>query len=186
MLSRLGRIFGVSVADDDAIAREAADYRVLFVCMGNICRSPTAEGVFRGLLTAEAPELKVFVDSAGTHAYHAGEPPDPRACRAAERRGVDLMGLRARRVAEEDFTRFDLILAMDALNLATLEERCDPEYRERLKLFLDYSSQRKGDDVPDPYYGGTRGFERVLDLVEEASSGLIAHLRTQASIKSAQ
>ena len=175
---RLGRMLGMlERATDDEVTPESAEHRILFVCMGNICRSPTAEGVFRQLLKQHAPEFKIYVDSAGTHAYHVGEPPDPRAVRAAERRGIDLTGLRARRVADEDFERFDLILAMDALNHTTLEQRCAGPLRERIKLFLEFSTAHKGLDVPDPYYGGTGGFERVLDMVEEASLGLIEHLR---------
>lgn len=180
MLTRIGRMLGMLEKDGDEeieITAESADHRILFVCMGNICRSPTAHGVFSHVLKTHAPELKVFVDSAGTHAYHVGEPPDPRAARAAQRRGVGIEHLRARRVADEDFARFDLILAMDSLNRAALEERCDPKLHERIRLFLEFSSRRSGLDVPDPYYGGTGGFERVLDMVEEASLGLLEHLR---------
>jgi protein-tyrosine phosphatase len=147
--------------------------------MGNICRSPTAEGVFRAYVREHAPELNVYVDSAGTHAFHAGEPPDARARRAAERRGIDLSGLRARRIADEDFAQFDLIVAMDLLNLETLRDRCPIEHHERLRLMLDFAQQPSVQEVPDPYYGGLHGFERVLDLVEEASVGLLAHLRTR-------
>ncbi|NNE20839.1 MAG: low molecular weight phosphotyrosine protein phosphatase [Myxococcales bacterium] len=146
--------------------------------MGNICRSPTAEGVFRHLATKEAPDLAVHVDSAGTHAYHLGEPPDQRAQRAAERRGVSLASLRARRVIEDDFSRFDLILAMDELNVAILREHCPQEYSARIGLFLDYAPQLGRIEVPDPYYGGSNGFELVLDLVEEASRGLLSQLQT--------
>lgn len=158
---------------------EMADYRLLFVCMGNICRSPTAEGSFRSYVSERAPELKIHVDSAGTHAYHSGEPPDARARRAAERRGIDLSALRARRVAEEDFERFDLILAMDLLNLETLRDRCPVEHHGRLHLLLDFAQQTEVREVPDPYYGGLHGFERVLDLIEEANAGLLEHLRTR-------
>jgi protein-tyrosine phosphatase len=161
----------------DADEREP-DARILFVCMGNICRSPTAEGVFRHLATKEAPDLAVHVDSAGTHAYHLGEPPDQRAQRAAERRGVSLASLRARRVIEDDFSRFDLILAMDELNVAILREHCPQEYSARIGLFLDYAPQLGRIEVPDPYYGGSNGFELVLDLVEEASRGLLSQLQT--------
>ena len=151
--------------------------RVLFVCMGNICRSPTAEGVFRTLLEKHAPELEVHIDSAGTHAYHVGQPPDPRACRAAERRGIDLTTQRARQVAPDDFEFFELVLAMDELNAAALRERAPPEYHERIRLFLEFAPNAGRTDVPDPYYGGSVGFEYVLDLVEQASLGLIDHLR---------
>ena len=159
---------------------EIADHRLLFVCMGNICRSPTAEGAFREFVRVHAPDLNIHVDSAGTHAYHSGEPPDARARRAAERRGIDLSELRARRVVDEDFQRFDLILAMDLLNFETLRDRCPDEYHSRLHLLLDFSKQSSVQEVPDPYYGGLHGFERVLDLIEAASAGLLEHLRTRS------
>ena len=151
--------------------------QVLFVCMGNICRSPTAEGVFKETLCKRAPDLAVHVDSAGTHAYHVGEPPDHRACRAAARRGIDLSGLRARRVAPADFPRFDLVLAMDEDNYRLLQKLSPPEYRSRVRLFMEFAPETGRDSVPDPYYGGATGFEFVLDLVEEASLGLLAHLQ---------
>jgi protein-tyrosine phosphatase len=151
--------------------------RVLFVCMGNICRSPTAEGVFRKLLEERAPELDVLVDSAGTHAYHVGEPPDPRAQRAALRRGVDLSAQRARRVTEQDFVHFELVLAMDEQNREALLEICPSEHRGRVRLLLEFAPQAGRSDVPDPYYGGSSGFEHVLDLVEEAAVGVLEHLR---------
>lgn len=157
-----------------------ASHQILFVCMGNICRSPTAEGVFRKIIEGQAPELSIAVDSAGTHAYHVGEPPDPRARRAAERRGVDLSTQRARRVTEDDFRVFDLLIAMDELNYAQLLELSPPEHQERVRLFMDFAPQLGRKDVPDPYYGGSNGFEQVLDLVEEASLGLLAHLRELA------
>jgi protein-tyrosine phosphatase len=151
--------------------------RVLFVCMGNICRSPTAEGVFRKLLAERAPELDVLVDSAGTHDYHAGHPPDPRAIRAAERRGVDIKALRARQVTGRDFEHFELVLAMDELNRHTLLEHAPPEFHSRIKLLLEFAPHLGRLDVPDPYYGGSTGFEYVLDLVEEAGAGVIEHLK---------
>lgn len=151
--------------------------RILFVCMGNICRSPTAEGVFRETLRTRAPELHVHVDSAGTHAYHVGEPPDRRACSAAARRGIDLSGQRARRVSVADFSAFDLVLAMDEDNFRTLSGISPPEYRSRIRLFLEFAPEAGRDSVPDPYYGGATGFEYVLDLVEEASLGLLAYLQ---------
>ena len=150
---------------------------VLFVCMGNICRSPTAEGVFRHLLDREAPELDVEIDSAGTHAYHIGDQPDRRAQAAAIRRGVDLSTIRARKVSASDFSRFDLILAMDEDNLALLVEYCPPDQRHKLRLFLEYAVESAVENVPDPYYGGANGFEQVLDLVEVAALGLISELR---------
>ncbi|MBN1238641.1 MAG: low molecular weight phosphotyrosine protein phosphatase [Gammaproteobacteria bacterium] len=147
--------------------------------MGNICRSPTAEGVFRKVWTERAPELSLHVDSAGTHAYHVGQPPDPRAQRAALRRGIDLSVQRARRVTVEDFERFDLVLAMDRLNVELLKELSAPEHHERIRLLLEFAPQIGRLEVPDPYYGGSNGFEHVLDLVEEASIGLLEHLRRQ-------
>ena len=151
--------------------------RILIVCMGNICRSPTAEGVFREYVRRHSPELDVEIDSAGTHDYHVGEAPDPRAIKAAARRGLDLSGLRARQVEDEDFERFDLILAMDRLNHLTLLERSPPEFRERIRLFLEAAGDPDVLDVPDPYYGGAKGFDEVLDLVEAAAAGLLDELR---------
>jgi protein-tyrosine phosphatase len=151
--------------------------RILFVCLGNICRSPTAEGVLRALAAREAPELALEIDSAGTAGYHIGEPPDPRTRQAAARRGYDLEALRARIVEPGDFEHFDLILAMDRDNLRVLTRRAPRAVHERLRLFLEFAPQADSQDVPDPYYGGPNGFEEVLDLVEAASRGLIAHLR---------
>jgi protein-tyrosine phosphatase len=156
--------------------------RVLFVCMGNICRSPTAEAVFRELVRRESPELDVAVDSAGTHDYHVGEAPDPRTVRAAARRGIDLSTLRARQVEPADFQRHDLILAMDRLNHVTLLERSPPEYHERIRLFLDFAPGAGTRDVPDPYYGGAAGFDEVLDLVEEAAQGLLREIVTRRRV----
>jgi protein-tyrosine phosphatase len=165
----------VGIKDEPVVSR--ASRRVLFVCMGNICRSPTAEGVFRKLLAERAPELDVDIDSAGTHGYHDGAPPDPRACRAAERRGIDLKPLRARRVTERDFEEFELLLAMDEQNREFLLEVCPVEYRHRIRLLLEFAPHLERREVPDPYYGGSTGFEHVLDLVEEAGAGLLEHLR---------
>jgi protein-tyrosine phosphatase len=149
---------------------------VLFVCMGNICRSPTAEGVFQAKVQAAGLEAWVAIDSAGTHAYHVGKPPDPRAQAAAAGRGLDLSAQRARQVAERDFSRFDYILAMDRDNLAGLLSRCPEEHRHKLRLYLDFSRRYTGQDVPDPYYGGHQGFETVLDMVSDAADGLLEHL----------
>ncbi len=151
------------------------DISILFVCMGNICRSPTAEGVFRHYVAQAGLDKAVTIDSAGTHAYHTGEPPDRRARAAAERRGVSLQGIRARRVADEDFERFDYVIAMDEDNLLQLRDQASPEHHAKLSLFLEYSSGSER-EVPDPYYGGAAGFERVLDLVEDASRGLLETL----------
>lgn len=152
--------------------------RVLFVCLGNICRSPTAAAVFRDLLAREAPELGIEVDSAGTHDYHGGSPPDPRAIAAAARRGIDMRMLRARAVRPDDFARFDLLLAMDEQNLRRLREMApESSLRERVRLLLEFAPASNRREVPDPYYGGPAGFEDVLDLVEEAGRGLLAALR---------
>ncbi|MGH8305156.1 MAG: low molecular weight protein-tyrosine-phosphatase, partial [Steroidobacteraceae bacterium] len=139
--------------------------------------SPTAEGVLRALAAREAPELPIEVDSAGTAGYHVGEPPDPRTRQAAARRGYDLGRLRARIVEPLDFERFDLILAMDRENLRVLRRRAPAHAHERLRLFLEFAPDAGPEDVPDPYYGGPNGFEAVLDLVEAATRGLLAHLR---------
>lgn len=149
--------------------------RILFVCMGNICRSPTAEGVFRHHVEQAGVGDRIEVDSAGTHAYHVGEPADRRAREAAARRGMSLEGIRARRVRTTDFVEFDYILAMDEDNLARLRDEAPPEHLGKLRLFLEFTD---GDEteVPDPYYGGAAGFERVLDLVERASRGLLETL----------
>ena len=154
-----------------------AKVKVLFVCMGNICRSPTAEGVFAQMVQQYGLASHIATDSAGTHAYHIGEPPDPRSQSTALRRGVDLSHLRARRFSERDFEEFDFILAMDSDNYSILSEACPPEARYKLKMFLEFAPHLNELDVPDPYYGGELGFERVLDLVEAASQGLLEHIR---------
>ena len=155
-------------------------HRVLFVCLGNICRSPTAEGVLRHLAGLEAPELALDIDSAGTADYHIGAPPDLRSQRAALGRGIDISGLRARQVAAADFDRFDLILAMDRENLRELQALKPRNSRASVKLFLEYAPQTKVRDVPDPYYGGHNDFEQVLDLTTAASRGLLATLKEGA------
>jgi len=154
---------------------------VLFVCMGNICRSPTAEGVFRHVVEEAGLADKIKVDSAGTHAYHIDEPADRRARAAAERRGISLEGISARGVASSDFEKFHYVIAMDKDNLRLLSEQADEEYQDRLGLFLQYAGSDE-EEVPDPYYGGSAGFERVLDLVEEASRGLLETLRSRHSL----
>ena len=150
--------------------------RVLFVCLGNICRSPTAEAVFRDLVQREAPGLTIDADSAGTHAYHIGSAPDARSVAAALRRGIDMSRLQARLVEAADFERFDLLLAMDEQNYRHLVRMAPPEYRERVRLLLEFAPEQGRREVPDPYYGGATGFEDVLDLVEEAARGLLAAL----------
>jgi len=151
--------------------------RILFVCLGNICRSPTAEVVFKSVAAREAPDLHFELDSAGTAAYHVGQAPDARTRAAALRRGYDLSPLRARVVESGDFDQFDLILAMDRENLSRLRERAPRAAQERIRLFLEFTPELGATDVPDPYYGAANGFEEVLDLVEAASRGLIRHLR---------
>lgn len=151
--------------------------RVLFVCMGNICRSPTAEGVFRTHVARAGLARQVEVDSAGTHGYHVGAAPDPRAQKAAKKRGYDLSDLRARRVTAPDFRRYDFILAMDRDNLALLREACPEDEHHRLRLFLEFARNYRVEEVPDPYYGGPEGFERVLDLIEDAAAGLMDEIR---------
>ena len=152
--------------------------KVLMVCMGNICRSPTAEGVLRHKLRVAGLQNLVVVDSAGTHGYNVGDPPDHRATLHARRRGYDLADLRARQVADADFGDFDLILAMDWDNYALLEEQCPPEHRAKLKRLTEFARRHESPVVPDPYYGGASGFERVLDLIEDACDGLVEHLKT--------
>lgn len=156
---------------------------VLFVCMGNICRSPTAEGVFRKLAREAGLEDKMNIDSAGTHGYHIGSPPDARAGAAAEKRGYDLSWLRGRQVVERDFTDFDYILAMDRDNLANLQRICPSEHVRKVSLFLEFSANFSEREVPDPYYGGSQGFEHVLDMVEDAARGLLQKLEREHALR---
>ena len=153
--------------------------RVLFVCLGNICRSPMAQGMFAKHLEEAGLEGSVEVDSAGTHAFHIGESPDQRARAAALRRGVDLSHQRARRVGRRDFTDFDYVLAMDGDNYAHLQARCPPEFEYKLRRVMDFAPELEEREVPDPYYGGGSGFERVLDLIESAGEGLLKDIRTR-------
>jgi protein-tyrosine phosphatase len=164
------------------MARIGTPVRVLFVCMGNICRSPTAEGVFRHAVASAALEQKILVDSAGTHGYHLGHPPDRRTQLAAAQRGYDLAGLRARQVTGQDFVSFDYILAMDLDNLSDLRRLALAQHHGKLSLFMDYSRARRGDEVPDPYYGGAQGFELVLDMAEDAAAGLLQHIKQKLGI----
>lgn len=156
--------------------------KVLFVCMGNICRSPTAHGVFRDLVRKEGLEGRIEVDSAGTHGYHIGAPPDGRAQATARSRGFDLGDLRARKAVAEDFIEFDYLLAMDEDNYQGLKAIAPKDASGRLQLFLDYAPVTGLREVPDPYYGGQQGFEQVFDLVAEASRGLLAHIRQEQGL----
>ena len=152
-------------------------FKVLFVCMGNTRRSPTAEGVFRAQAESAGLADQLHIDSAGTHDYHIGDPPDARAAAAAARRGYNLNSLRGRQVGEKDFVEYDMILAMDMENLSRLHDRCPPEQAHKLGLFLEHSKNFLQREVPDPYYGGTGGFETVLDMAEDAGVGLLEHIR---------
>jgi protein-tyrosine phosphatase len=154
-------------------------FGVLFVCTGNICRSPTAEAILRKLAADAGMAETVTADSAGTHAYHVGEPPDPRAQKAAAKRGYDLSGLRARRFEQADFQRFDLILAMDQDHYSILSALARPPAGHKVKLMMSYARCFTEQEVPDPYYGGPPGFERVLDMLEDAARGLLESLRKE-------
>ena len=157
--------------------------KVLFVCMGNICRSPTAEGVFAKLLKEQELEDCFLIDSAGTHAYHEGEQPDLRSQRAALERGIKLDHLRARKVIMGDFEDFDYLLAMDGHNFETMIDACPDEYKNKISYFLDYAPQLTTREVPDPYYGGQFGFEDVLDMIEAASEGFLSMLQSAGRIR---
>lgn len=150
--------------------------RILFVCLGNICRSPTARGVFDETIRRAGLSASVASDSCGTAGYHVGEEADPRTVTHARRRGYDLETHRARQLAASDFERFDLVVAMDRRNLDELHQRCPPVHRHKLALFLSFGDDASR-EVPDPYYGGPEGFDRVIDLCEEGSAALLAHLR---------
>ena len=165
---------------DSTANPEKSGFRILFVCLGNICRSPTAEAVFRAIAAREAPELELTIGSAGTADYHVGSSPDARSQEAARRRKYDMSALRARQIEAQDFARFDLILAMDRSNWLELRQLAPASARERVRLFLEFAPDLETNDVPDPYYGGVNGFEEVLDLIEAASLGLIRHLRESA------
>lgn len=151
--------------------------RVLFVCMGNICRSPTAHAVFREAVNRAGLAAHIEIDSAGTHAYHIGNPPDPRSTDTALGHGVDMTDLRARQVQAADFQRFDFLIAMDANNLALLRGACPESAQARLHLMLEWASDW-GTEVPDPYYGGDAGFEQVFEMLTEACDNLLAHIMT--------
>jgi protein-tyrosine phosphatase len=150
---------------------------IVFVCTGNICRSPTAEGIFRRLIEDAGVADRIIVDSAGTHGYHVGEPPDPRAVEAAARRGYVLSGLRARKFERGDFNRFDLVLAMDHGHHAILSRLAQPSAAHKLRMMMSYARRFEESDVPDPYYSGEQGFELVLDMLEDAARGLLNALK---------
>ncbi|MCG6940073.1 MAG: low molecular weight phosphotyrosine protein phosphatase [Thiohalocapsa sp.] len=158
---------------------ERATVKVLFVCMGNICRSPTAQGVFRKLVQEAGLAEVIEIDSAGTHAYHVGEPPDPRAQETARRRGIDLSDLRARRVTAADLEHYHYVLVMDQDNYHALSDLCPPGrgLERRVTLLMDHAPQARMREVPDPYYGASGGFEAVFDMVEEAAAGLLEDIR---------
>ena len=156
---------------------------VLFVCMGNICRSPTAEGVFRTMVAASPLAGKIDIDSAGTHGYHAGEPPDKRAIEHAAKRGYQLAELRCRQVTASDFQRFDYILAADAMNMKQLKAMCPARFAHKLEYLLDYGGEEDEFEVPDPYQGEAEDFEQALDLIEEGCRGLLEHLTDQLRMR---
>ncbi|MBK7899238.1 MAG: low molecular weight phosphotyrosine protein phosphatase [Azonexus sp.] len=154
-------------------------FKILLVCMGNICRSPMAEGVLRAHLQRAGLGARVSVASAGTAGAHAGEAPDNRALQVAAKRGYDLSGIRSKRIRLDDFTLYDCILAMDGDNLETLRRRCPAELQDKICLFLEFSQVGSG-DVPDPYYGNLAGFERVLELCERGAEGVVKEMRARA------
>lgn len=153
---------------------------ICFVCLGNICRSPTAEGVMRHQVAAAGLDGAIEIDSAGTGDWHVGEAPDARAQQAARARGYDLSALQARQIGDADFERFDLVLAMDGANLAALRKRCPPQYRGKVRLLMEFAGDGSAGDIADPYFGGARGFEQVLDQCEAACRGLLDSLRETA------
>ncbi len=160
--------------------------RILFVCMGNICRSPMAEGVFQKLLEREGLAGQVLIESAGTHAYHVGKAPDERAIRAARERGIDISHLRARQVEPGDFEEFDLVLVMDEQNYDTLLFTGARKHQHKLGYLLDYAPHLKTRNLPDPFYGTEPGFDRVLDMIEDACEGLLQHLQEQMACQQAR
>lgn len=151
--------------------------KVLFVCMGNICRSPTAEGVFRFMVEQAKLDHEITVDSAGTHAYHLGNAPDPRATAAASKRGYDISNLVSRQVTLDDFRDCDVILAMDWDNMSMLQQQCPRQYQHKIQLMMRYATEHDEATVPDPYYGGPDGFDTVLNYIEDSCTGLLEVLR---------
>jgi protein-tyrosine phosphatase len=147
--------------------------KVLMVCMGNICRSPMAEGILRKAVQTAGLTQEILIDSAGTHSYHVGDPPDPRAQQAARQRGADISGLRGRKVADADFANFDYILVMDGDNHRLLIERAPSQHHGKIRRLLSFSRKYPNLDVVDPYYGGPQGFEENLDMIEDAVQGLL-------------
>ncbi len=157
--------------------------KILFVCMGNICRSPMAEGMFRHAIKAAGLDQQVQIDSAGTHSYHIGSPPDPRAQQASQKRGVDISNLRSRLVVDQDFAEYDYILVMDGANHANLVRRAPEKHQHKIRRLLSFSRKYPNLDVPDPYYGGTQGFEENLDMIQEAVQHLIREIKGAANPK---
>ena len=157
-------------------------FSLLFLCMGNICRSPTAHGVFRDLVHARGLHQHIRIDSAGTHNYHPGSPPDARSQKHAIKRGYDLSDLRARQISDLDYEKYDLLLAMDWDNLALAQENCPPEHQRKLRRLTEFCKSHQAAVVPDPYYGGDAGFEHVLDLIEDACEGLLEHVQQRLTI----
>jgi protein-tyrosine phosphatase len=173
------RTRGIGPAPPLSPPRDGSLVKVLFVCTGNICRSPTAEGVFRAMVERDGLAALIEAASAGTGSWHVGEAPDPRSQEAALRRGIDLSAIRARQVSADDFHAFQYILAMDGSNLSRLQRMCPRGAKGKLSMFLDFVPGFERHDVPDPYYSGRQGFELVLNLVEQGAQGLLNHLRGQ-------
>ena len=159
------------------------DTSIVFICMGNICRSPTAEGVFRHKVHAAGLIERIAIDSAGTHNYHPGEPPDARSQHHAKRRGYDLSALRARALSEADIERFDWLIVMDDLNYSTVLKRMADEHHRKLRRLTEFCTVHQTREVPDPYYGERADFERVLDLVEDGCDGLLALIRSDMALR---
>ena len=164
------------------LTRSTQRFSLLFLCMGNICRSPTAHGVFRDLVTARGFHHQIHIDSAGTHNYHPGSPPDKRSQKHAIKRGYDLSDLRARQISELDYEQHDLLLVMDWDNLALAQQDCPPEHQRKLRRLTEFCKNHQAAVVPDPYYGGDAGFEHVLDLIEDACEGLLEHIQQRLTI----